>query len=227
MFSYGVVLGCAVGPNRGPDGVRFVDDPLSGAVYGRNGHGAMVENGDAFMLKPYVVSAKRWRDQSAWSAAWTGAQQGYYAWADGLNPSGNPYAEMGYYNENDGALKASRFFGGVSQQAALGMITAGAFNAGSSSVFWSGYRQGAKTIADRLGTTIGKTIGGRTLQGAENLLGRWVGESAARQFMDPAWRAGSAIYTMNAKSGFQFVIVQEGAVWSQVERPLLQLLGHL
>lgn len=115
--------------------------------------------------------------------------------------------------------------GGVSQQAGLALATGGLFNAGAESVFWSG--RGSQAIAEGLGTTLGKTIGGRALQAGENALARVFGEAAAYKAMDPFWRGASAIYTMNVKSGFQFVILHEGAIWSQVERPLLQILGHL
>lgn len=199
----------------------------------------------AVVLPQYTVVAKRWSvlDEATyqrwlkgangypdyvpgfWGSLGKGAQQGYYAWADGVNPFGNPYSDMGYYDQTDSALEASRFLGGVSQQAGFALATGGLFNAGSQSVFWSG--KGAQAIADGLGTTLGKTMGGRALQATENMIARVIGRAEAYKVMDPAWRAGSMIYTMNAKAGFQAVIMNEGPIWSQVERPLLGVLGLL
>lgn len=60
-----------------------------------------------------------------WRLAVEGAQQGYYAWADGLNPFGDFYAEMGRYDPNSVDMMASRLLGSASQTLVLTMVGAG------------------------------------------------------------------------------------------------------
>jgi RHS repeat-associated protein len=50
---------------------------------------------------------------------------GLYAWADGFNPFGNPFATHGYYDPGFPGAGAARFVGGLTFDAELGLATSG------------------------------------------------------------------------------------------------------
>lgn len=93
-------------------------------------------------------------------AAGQGAKSGYYAWADGLNPFGDFYADMGYYDTNDSALQWSQRFGGLSGAAGSSLLVVG----------------GGGMIAARGGFTLSRHVAGQIGAGE-----RYWSETAVRQ----------------------------------------------
>jgi RHS repeat-associated protein len=158
------------------------------------------------------------------SVAWQGAKQGYYAWADGLNPFGDFYADMGLYNASDPALQWSQRFGVVSQVAGGGLVGGAGLYGGARSVFWSGGRTAARA-AETLGRPIQKTLWGRVMNAAQGGLRNVFGKPAADKAMAPFWDAASSVYAMNVRGTAQAYILRPGPVWTNVERPLLDMLG--
>src|SRR5262249_31904759 len=84
------------------------------------------------------------------SAGWSGfslqtTSEADGAFLDGLNPFGNPFANMGLYDPCDKALKWSRRIG-TATFAAEGVLAGGAaaFTAPGTSIFYSG--QGARAV---------------------------------------------------------------------------------
>jgi hypothetical protein len=87
-------------------------------------------------------------------------------------------------------------------------------NGGDQSVFWSGYAQGARGIAENLGgTTLEQTPIGGTLDYLSNTVGLPV-----PQFV---WNAASATFAGNATGTAQAVILAPGATWTNIELPTL------
>jgi hypothetical protein len=98
-------------------------------------------------------------------------------------------------------------------------LWAAGLNGGSSSVFWSGYSQGARGIAEGLGTTLESTPIGATLDFASNTLGI--------PGLTPVWNLASATFAANASGTATAVILSESAtsVWATIEAPILEARG--
>jgi len=125
---------------------------------------------------------------------------------NGTYPSTNGIAGSGGLATAAGATGASAVAGPQLWSAGL--------NGGDQSVFWSGYAQGARGIAENLGgTTLEQTPIGGTLDYLSNTVGLPV-----PQFV---WNAASATFAGNATGTAQAVILAPGATWTNIELPTL------
>ncbi|MHB8812620.1 MAG: RHS repeat-associated core domain-containing protein, partial [Steroidobacteraceae bacterium] len=87
-------------------------------------------------------------------------------------------------------------------------------NGGDNSVFWSGYSQGARAIAEGLGgTTLEQTPIGSALDYLSNGLGV--------PGLTPVWNAASATFAGNATGVARAVILAPGTTWTTIEAPIL------
>jgi RHS repeat-associated protein len=160
------------------------------------------------------------------SAGWGGfsletSSEADAAFLDGINPFGNPLANAGLYDPCDKSLQASRHIGTATGVVEASLLAAGAgaelwsagLNGGDQSIFWSGYSQGARTIAESLGgTTLEQTPIGGALDFLSNTLNI--------PGLSPIWRAASATFAGNATSATA-VILANGATWTEIELPIL------
>jgi len=100
----------------------------------------------------------------------------------------------------------------------MGTMWAAGLNGGSNSVFWSGYSQGARGVAEGLGgTTLESTPIGAALDYASNSLGI--------PGLGPVWSAASATFAANASGTASAVIFAEGSTWASVEALILAFRG--
>lgn len=99
--------------------------------------------------------------------------------------------------------------GGAGVSIAIGAGLSG----GANSVFWSGYSQGARAIAEGLGTTLESTPIGGTLDFLQNTVGV--------NLPPVVWNTASAIFAGNATGTATAVILSQGATWINVELPIL------
>jgi hypothetical protein len=100
----------------------------------------------------------------------------------------------------------------------VGLGWAAGLNGGANSVFWSGYQQGARGIAESLGgTTLESTPIGSALDFASNTLGI--------PGLTPVWNAASATFALNASGTANAVILAEGTTWTSIELPILSGRG--
>lgn len=100
-----------------------------------------------------------------------------------------------------------------------GTMWAAGLNGGANSVFWSGYSQGARGIAEGLGTTLeGTPIGGAM---------DWLSNTAGLNLPGWAWKAASATFAANADGTATAVILSSNpaSVWATVEAPILAARG--
>lgn len=99
-------------------------------------------------------------------------------------------------------------------------LWAAGLNGGSNSVFWSGYSQGARGIAEGLGgTTLESTPIGAALDYASNTLGI--------PGLTPVWNLASATFAANASGTATAVVLSESttSVWATIEAPILSARG--
>jgi RHS repeat-associated protein len=90
-------------------------------------------------------------------------------------------------------------------------------NAGGGSVPWSGFNEGAKAIAEQIGTTVGKTQIGHVLETLQYTYNLRL-PSVAWQGI---WAIASATFAGNATGPVQAVIRNAGWVWQYIEKPIL------
>jgi hypothetical protein len=86
-------------------------------------------------------------------------------------------------------------------------------NGGDQSIFWSGYQQGAREIAESLG---GTTLEQTPIGGALDYLSNTVGVPG----LGPVFDAASATFAANATSATA-VILAPGPTWIGIELPIL------
>ena len=149
----------------------------------------------------------------------------------GFGDSISTVATMGIYSSKN--LRNSLDIGGTVNQCstaytsgstlgyAFGAATlwSAGLNGGANSVFWSGYAQGARRIAENIGTTLEKTpIGGSML---------WLQETAGINLPNWLWQAASGTFAANAKGTATAVILstRQASIWTHVESPILSLRG--
>ncbi len=123
----------------------------------------------------------------------------------------------GGVNQCSGAYTAGKYAGYAWGAATL---WAAGLNRGANSVFWSGYSQGARGIAEGLGgTTLESTPIGSALDFASNSLGI--------PGLGPVWKAASATFAANASGTATAVILSDSAtsVWATIEEPVLSARG--
>ncbi|NQD36438.1 type IV secretion protein Rhs [Permianibacter sp. IMCC34836] len=101
----------------------------------------------------------------------------------------------------------------------VGTLWAAGLNGGTNSVFWSGYSQGARGIAEGMGTTLELTPIGRALDVVHNTLGI--------NLPNFVWRAASATFAANADGVATAVVLSENplSIWATVERAILSARG--
>jgi hypothetical protein len=136
----------------------------------------------------------------------------------GLYSTANARAALGIDGGVD--MCSASYRGGKYAGYAWGAATlwAAGLNGGSNSVFWSGYQQGARGIAESLGgTTLESTPIGSVLDFASNTLGI--------PGLTPVWNAASATFALNAAGTADAVILAEGATWTSIELPILTWRG--
>ena len=154
--------------------------------------------------------------------SWHDIECGWYAGADGLNPFGDPYKDMGYYNPNSYTSQWSHGLGTVSQQALIAAIPVGSLSAGAETVLYSG--RGTKLAAQQsgLGKVLADTVGGKVLNGIEGQLMKATG----KKFNTKVWDVASAIFVANSKGPIYVFTKYPRArsVWLRVEKPLANIL---
>lgn len=124
----------------------------------------------------------------------------------------NLYGELpGVPHLFGGSLAAGA--GTAAGTAAPSLWSAG-LNGGDSSVFWSGYAQGARDVAESLG---GTTLESTPIGSALDYLSNTVGVPG----LGPVWSAASATFAGNATGTATAVVYSEGVTWSTIELPIL------
>lgn len=101
-----------------------------------------------------------------------------------------------------------------------GTLWALGLNGGGSSVFWSGYSQGARGIAEGLGgTTLESTPIGAAMD--------WLANSAGVNLPGWMWRTASATFAANASGVARAVVLSTNpaSVWASIEAPILAARG--
>jgi RHS repeat-associated protein len=100
----------------------------------------------------------------------------------------------------------------------VGLVSSAGLNGGGSTVPWSGFKQGAKVEAEKIGTSLGKTEIGQMLEtlqyGSKIPLPDAVWQGI--------WAAASAIYAGNASGVVHAVIRNSGWIWTHIEEPILR-----
>jgi hypothetical protein len=101
-----------------------------------------------------------------------------------------------------------------------GTLWTAGLNGGVNSVFWSGYKQGARGIAENLG--------GRTLESTQ--IGKVLNFAANRlniPGLDPVWKLASATFAANASGTATAVILSDSvtSIWVTIELRILTARG--
>ena len=116
--------------------------------------------------------------------------------------------QIGSVNYNSGAYLGGQI-GGTAYGFALGGVAG--LNGGARSVFWSGV--GNQQRAASMGVSLERTPIGSALNRYGSSVPGW------------SWKAASCIYACNASGNAIKVGLQEGRIWTTVERPVLQWRG--
>ena len=99
----------------------------------------------------------------------------------------------------------------------IGIAWSAGLNGGANSVPWSGFKEGARTAAQQLGTTVGATPIGHVIEtlqfGYQVRLPDIVWQGI--------WTVASATFAGNATGTAQAVIRNAGWVWTNIEKPIL------
>ena len=165
-------------------------------------------------------------------------KKGWYPAADGLNPFGDPYKDLGYWSECDSNSQWSYGLGVLSQQAlvtaalspqALASVGRAAFATRSGeAIFWSG--EGAQAAAHEYslatgGKVLGQTIGGRAAVFTNRVLEIAGVPDAVR--WNKIWVPASRAFAQNAEGPVIAFLRQPTAtsMWTTVEQPALQAAG--
>src|SRR5439155_3305959 len=170
-----------------------------------------VPNGAGWSL---LDSLTPWHESAGWSGfSLQTTSEADGAFLDGINPFGNPFANMGLYDPCDKALKWSRRVGTATRDVEVGLATLGAaFYAQGTTIVYSG--AAAETEALSLaaageGTTILNTAGGAFL--------KWTGTKS--QFL---WTTASSIYgSISSSEAIVLVSAEGGSILGTVEIPIL------
>jgi RHS repeat-associated protein len=100
---------------------------------------------------------------------------------------------------------------------ALPEVWAAGLDGGANSVFWSGFNEGARDIAEGLGTTLEQTPIGGAMDFLQNTVGI--------PLPSALWNAASATFAENATGTATAVILNAGQTWTNVELPILLSRG--
>ncbi len=90
-------------------------------------------------------------------------------------------------------------------------------NGGANSVPWSGFKEGARTAAEQLGTTVGATPIGRVIETLQ--FGYQI--RLPDVVWSGIWTVASATFVGNASGTVRAVILNAGWIWTNIEKPIL------
>jgi hypothetical protein len=96
-------------------------------------------------------------------------------------------------------------------------IWSAGLNAGPNPWAWSGFREGAKTVAEQSGTTVGQTPIGSAIEALQYTYNIPLPDVAWQGI----WGAASATFAGNATGVVNAVIRNSGWVWTYIEQPIL------
>jgi RHS repeat-associated protein len=161
-------------------------------------------------------------------------EKGWYPAADGLNPFGDPYKDMGYWNEDDSDSQWSYNLGRVSQQALLTAATSPQAVAGAGRAIGNGLTRvhfAERLFQSRIFGVASSKFGssGAGAQGAWNVPGRalkagWSGTGENGGGM--VFRLGRGVDPVNANRAAKHTDFMSTFVPNNVANPIMQAIRN-
>jgi uncharacterized protein RhaS with RHS repeats len=220
-----------------PASGRFLTKDPIGPVRGINAY-AYVTNNPVNLIDPIGLWGMQFGDNGpniGFGSPWwistrqnvgEGLSEGWGATADVMNPFGNPWSDMGYYNP------CAKWVGTTQKLTRAGLYSLGGAGASriiaalpANSALWSG-GDIAKNAAEASGL---RTLEGTSLGQMTQRFTMWMGTKGAEWPLQRlAWKASSAAFVLTSRGPLHAYLndLSAESVYLTVERPLALWLGR-